>query len=42
MAANLADDIFKCASVNEKFYILIEICLKFVPLGPIDNNLALV
>ena len=42
MAANLADDIFKCASVNEKFYILIEICFKFVPKGPIDNNLALV
>ena len=28
--------------MNEKFCILIEIWLKFVPKGPIDNNLALV
>ena len=28
--------------VNEKFCILIEISLKFVPMGPIDNNPALV
>ena len=33
---------FKCNFVNEKFYILIEISLKFVPKGPIDNNPALV
>ena len=28
--------------MNEKFCILIKISLKFVPDGPIDNNLALV
>ena len=28
--------------MNEKFCILIEISLKFVPRGPIENNLALV
>ena len=27
---------------DEKFCILIKISLKFVPKGPIDNNLALV
>ena len=37
-----ADDIFRCNFVNEKFCILIEISLKFVPKGPIDNNPALV
>ena len=42
MAAILADDIFKCVSVNEKYFILIEISLKFVPKGPINNNPALV
>ena len=34
----LADDIFRCIFMNEKFCILI----KFVPEGPIDNNAALV
>ena len=29
------DDIFRCISLKEKFYILIEISLKFVPRGPI-------
>ena len=38
----LADNIFKCIFVNEKFSILIKISLKFVPKGPIDNNPALV
>ena len=33
-----ADDSFRCIFVNEKFCILIEISLKFVPKGPIDNN----
>ena len=42
MATNLADDIFKCIFMNEKFCILIKISLKFVPKGPIDNNPALV
>ena len=36
------DDIFKCILMNEKFWILIQISLKFVPKGPIDNNPALV
>ena len=36
------DDIFKCIFMNEKVCILIEISLKFVPKGPINNILALV
>ena len=39
---HVADDIFRCIFMNEKFYILIKISLKFVPKGPIDNNPALV
>ena len=39
---HFADDSFKCISVNEKFLILIQISVKFVPKGPIDNNPALV
>ena len=42
MATILADDIFKCIFLNEKFCILIAISLKFVPKGPIDNTSALV
>ena len=42
MAAILADDIFKCIFLNEKFCIVIWISLKFVPKGPIDNKWALV
>ena len=42
MAAILADDIFKCIFLNEKFFILIKISLKFVPRGRIDNNPTLV
>ena len=42
MAAILADDIFKCIFLNEKFCRLIKISLKFVPKSPIDNNPALV
>ena len=38
---NFADDIFRCIFVNENFCILINIALKFVPKGPIDNNPAL-
>ena len=36
------DDIFRCILLNEKFCILVKISLKFVPKGPIDNNLSLV
>ena len=39
---HFADDIFRCIFMNEKFSILIEISLKFVPKGPIDNNPTLV
>ena len=42
MAANFADDIFKCIFWNENYRILIQILLKFVPKGPIDNKSALV
>ena len=42
MAAILADDIFKCIFLNENDWIQIQISLKFVPRGPIDNNPALV
>ena len=44
MATILADNIFRYIFVNEKFWILIKISLKFVfvPKGPIDNNPALV
>ena len=42
MAATFADNIFRCIFVNEKFCILIEISLKFVPKGPIDNKPTLV
>ena len=38
MAAILADSIFRCFSVNEKFCILIKISLKFVPKDPIDKK----
>ena len=38
MAAILADDIFKCISMKAKFCILIQISLKFVSKGLIDNN----
>ena len=39
---HFADDIFRRIFMNEKFYILIKISLKFVPRGPIDNYPALV
>ena len=42
MAAILADDIFKCIFLNEKYRISIKIPLKFVPMNLIDNKLALV
>ena len=40
--AILADDIFKCIFLNENDIILIQISLKFVPKGLIDNDTALV
>ena len=39
---HLADDILKCIFMNEKFCILIQISLMFVPKDPIDNKSALV
>ena len=42
MAAILADDIFKCIFLNENLSISIQISLKFVPKGPINNIPALV
>ena len=42
MVVILADDIFKCIFVNDNGRIPIQIPLKFVPDGPIDNNPALV
>ena len=38
---HFADDIFRWNFVNEKFCILTQISLKFVPKGPIDNISAL-
>ena len=42
MAANLADDIFKCIFLNEYNRIQIQISLNLVPGSPIDNKQALV
>ena len=39
---HFTDDIFRCIFMNEKFGILIQIALKFVPKGPFDNKAALV
>ena len=39
---HIADDIFKCIFLNENVWIPIEISLKFVPKGPINNIPALV
>ena len=39
---NLADDVFKCNFVNEKFCIAIQNSLKFIPKVPFDNKPALV
>ena len=36
------DNVLRCIFMNEKFCILIEMSLKFVPKGPIDNSPALV
>ena len=42
MAAIYPDDILKCIYLNENIWTLIEISLKFVPKGPINNIPALV
>ena len=42
MVAILADNIFKWIFLNENGRILIQIPIKFVPKGPIDNKTALV
>ena len=42
MVVMLADDIFKCIFLNEKFGIVIRISLKFIPKDPIDNKWAMV
>ena len=42
MAAILADNIFKSIFTNENVRISIQISLKFVPKGAIDNKSALV
>ena len=39
---HFSDDIFKCIFLNENVWIPIEISLKFVPKGPINNIPALV
>ena len=39
---HFADDIFKCIFLNENVWIPIQISLKFVPQGPINNIPALV
>ena len=35
------DDIYICIFENENMYIFIDISLKIVPRGPLDNNPAL-
>ena len=42
MTAILADDIFKCIFLNENDRIPIELSLKSVSRGPVDNKPALV
>ena len=42
MADHLAEDIFKCIFLNENYGVLVEISLKFVSKGVIDNKSALV
>ena len=42
MAAILADDNFKCMSLNENYRIPILVSLKFIPRSRIDNMPALV
>ena len=39
---HFVDDVFKHIFVNQQFYILVKISLKFVPKGPIDTKPAFV
>ena len=39
---HFADGVLRCIFMNEKFCILINISLKFVPGGPINNKPALI
>ena len=39
---HFANDIFNYVFLNENVWISIKISLKFVPKGPIDNNIGLV
>ena len=39
---HFVDDNFKCILLNERFYILFQISMKFFPEGPIDNKSSLV
>ena len=41
IGCHFADDIFKCNSLNEYLYILIQVSLKFVLEGPIDSKSSL-
>ena len=42
MTATLADDLFRCNSVNENVLIAIKASLNFAPNGPINNIPTLV
>ena len=42
MTTIFAEDLFECLFVNENDRIRIQISLKFIPRGPIDNRAALV
>ena len=42
MAAIVAGDIFKCIFLNENYRIAIQISVKYVPRGPIDNKPVLI
>ena len=42
MATTITDDILKCIFFNENIIISIQLSLKFVPKGPVDNIAALV
>ena len=37
---HFADEILECIFMNEKFVILIQISIMFVPMGPINNKSA--
>ena len=38
---HFADDFFKCIFLNKDVLIVIEVSLKFIPKGPIDDIMAL-